>query len=483
MPGRHESADSEKDTAYVDQHCRITVVGERRQADLAVPAGAPIASYVGALARMCGQPRNDVMPAAWSLSPALGAPFAPERSLAELGVFDGAVLYLRDVIRDEFADPVVHDVAERVAEVAESRLHRRWDSRARTFTVFAFGLGWLVAALIVLSLRHQAGTSTLEDLAVVCGIVLPALAWTANEREWPVPRGLRQAMALGAVPFLALAAHLISVTAPWFARLDAPGGDLSPIGLAVAALVVGSLVGALLAYVAAPTATTCVVLLAGLVVAVLGVGLACARADLDQSAMAVSVVAFALLLLSPLTAARIVAFVDGLAATRASADERDEDPVDTAVGRAATVLVGWSAALALVIGACLVPMAVSRSDYSAAAAGCLGLALLLRAGVARLTSEVVPLLLAGAVGLFTLLTVGPGHAHWPSWTSPVGTVLIGGLLIVYGLRRLMRRPELPAKDRPRWMSNTSSMLGGTGAALAIAAFGVFGWFVQLGQHI
>jgi uncharacterized membrane protein len=458
----------------VDQHCRITVVGERRQADLAVPAGAPIASYVGALARLCGQPRNDIMPAAWSLAPALGSPFAPERSLAELGVFDGAVLYLSDAIGQEFADPVVHDVAERVAEVAESRLHRRWNARARTFTIFAFGLGWLVAALIVLAARHEVGTATLEDLAVVFGILLPALAWTATEREWPVPRQLRRALALSAVPFLALAAHTIS-SAPYFSRLDGPGDDLTRAGLTAAALVVGALIGALLAYVAAPSEVTCVVLLAALIGAILGVGLAAARASFDQSAMSVAVVGFALLMLSPMTAARIVAFIDGLAQTRAAADEQEEDPVDAAVGRAATVLVGWSGSLA--------PMAVSHSGYCAAAAGCLGLALLLRAGVARLTSEVVPLLLAGAVGLFTLLTVAPGHAHWPTWTSPVGTVLIGAVLIVYGLRRLMRRPELPALDRPRWMSNFSSMLGGTGAALAIAAFGVFGWFVQLGHHI
>ena len=467
----------------MDQHCRITVVGERRQADLAVPAGAPIASYVGALARMCGQPRNDIMPAAWSLAPALGSPFAPERSLAELGVFDGAVLYLRDAIGEEFSDPVVHDVAERVAEVAESRLHRRWDARARTFTVLALGLGWLVAALIVLDVRHAVSTAALEDLAVACGILLPALVWTAAERDWPVPRHLREAMALSAVPFLALGAHTIS-TAPWFARLDGPGDALTRAGLTAAALVVGALVGALLAYIATPSETTCVVLLAGLVGAIVGVGLAAARADLDQSATTVAVVGFALLLLGPLTAARIVAFIDGLARTPVAVDERDdEDPVDTAVGRAATVLVLWSSTLAAVIGACLVPMAASRSGYCAAAAGCLGLALLLRAGVARLTSEVVPLLLAGSAGLFTLLTVGPGHAHWPTWTSPAGTVVIGGVLIIYGLRRLMRSPQPPVKDRPRWMSNASSMLGGTGVALAIAAFGVFSWFVRLGTHI
>jgi hypothetical protein len=466
----------------VDQHCRITVVGERRQADLAVPAGAPIASYVGALARMCGQPRNDIMPAAWSLAPSLGAPFPPERSLAELGVFDGAVLYLRDVIAEEFADPVVHDVAERVAEVAESRLHRRWDARARTLTVFSLGLGWLLAALIVLAARHQAGIATLEDLSVVFGILLPILAWTATERDWPVPRPLRSAMALSAVPLLALAARTIS-TAPYFDHLDGPGGALTGGGLTAAALVIGALVGAFFAYIAAPSELSCVVLLAALVAGVLGVALAAARASLDQSALAVAVLGFALLTLTPVSAARIVAFMDGTARAQGLADTSDEDPVATAVGRAATVLVCWSATLAAVIGTALVPLAASRSGYCAAAAGCLGLALLLRAGVARLTSEVLPLLLAGASGLFTLLMVGPGHLGWAGWVSPLAALAIGALLIVYGLRRLMRRPGLPAASRPRWMSGFSSMLGGTGAALAIAGFGVFGWFVHLGQHI
>ncbi|MEK8143045.1 hypothetical protein NKH18_15210 [Streptomyces sp. M10(2022)] len=43
----------------------------------------------------------------------------PEWSLAELGIVDGQVLYLRDVIADEFTEPVVHDVGERVAQVTQ----------------------------------------------------------------------------------------------------------------------------------------------------------------------------------------------------------------------------------------------------------------------------------------------------------------------------------------------------------------------------
>lgn len=99
------------------------------------------------------------------------------------------------------------------------------------------------------------------------------------------------------------------------------------------------------------------------------------------------------------------------------------------------------------------------------------------------TAEVVPLLLAGSCGLETLLLVGPGHLGWPGWFAPSGALAVGAVLVGYGLRRLMRRPGLPTAARPRWLSGFGSILGGTGAALAIAAFGVFGRIVELGHHI
>ncbi|MEV5755019.1 EsaB/YukD family protein [Actinoallomurus sp. NPDC052308] len=61
----------------MDEHCRITVVGERRQVDLAVPADAPITSYVNTLAELCARPETDVMPAAWSSVLPTGEPYAP----------------------------------------------------------------------------------------------------------------------------------------------------------------------------------------------------------------------------------------------------------------------------------------------------------------------------------------------------------------------------------------------------------------------
>ncbi|GAA4612915.1 hypothetical protein GCM10023195_55660 [Actinoallomurus liliacearum] len=77
----------------MDEHCRITVVGERLQVDLAVPADAPITSYVNTLAELCAQPEADVMPAAWSLALPTGEPYSPERSLNQLGIVDGHLVH------------------------------------------------------------------------------------------------------------------------------------------------------------------------------------------------------------------------------------------------------------------------------------------------------------------------------------------------------------------------------------------------------
>ncbi|MFF4899717.1 EsaB/YukD family protein [Streptomyces sp. NPDC001068] len=464
----------------MDEHCRITVVGERRKVDLAVPAGAPIVSYADTLARLCDQRESDIMPAAWTLGAATGSAFAPEWSLSELGVTDGQVLYLRDATADELDDPVVHDVAERVAEVSEGVLDRRWDSRARTYTLTALALAWLVATLSVLAVRHRPDAGVLVDLALAAGLVPPVAAWVAGERAWPVPAALRTAMALCAVPALALCA--------WSAALGQGTGRLgldgvmTRTGLAVAALAVGALLGAFLAAATAPAVTTSATVFTAAVATVLGVGLAALRADPVQAACVVTAVAFALLTVVPSAVSGTVAFTWRRVRMRVQEQPRD-DEVARAVRAATVLLVAWSGTLSLVLGGGLVVMAASGSPYANLAAGLLGFAVLLRAGSARLLAEVVPLLAAGTAGLFTLLVTGPERLGSGSWPGPVSSALAAAVLLVYGFRRMMRRPDLPAMARPRWLAGLGSVLAGASVALAVATFGAFGAVVGLGHHI
>ncbi|MBY8886968.1 EsaB/YukD family protein [Streptomyces sp. PTM05] len=465
----------------MDEHCRITVVGERRQVDLAVPAGAPIISYVDTLASLCDQNEADVMPAAWTLAPATGSPFAPEWSLSELGVVDGEILYLRDTVGHESAEPVVHDVAERVTDAVAGALERAWDARARTFTLLGLGLGWIVIALLVFAWRDQVDREALADLALLCGSVLPGLAWVAMERGWPVPPPLRMTLGLSAVPTLGLAAWALSQS-PGLGGLGL-SSSMTPGGLAATAITAGTLFGAFVAFIASPGVTTTAVLFGAALTAVLGTGLAVLRADTVETAAAAAIVIFALLTVIPSLVSRTVGFASRRIGMRAIEQDTDEDDVVGAVRAATRLLVTWSALLCLAFTTSVVVMAFSYSWCANAEAALLGFAFLLRAGSARLVAEVVPLLVAGAIALLSSLLFAPAHLGWGVWVAPLYALLLGAAMIVYGFRRLMRRPGVRSMERPRWTTAFGSFLAGGGVALAVATFGAFGSLVSLGHHM
>src|SRR5262245_6574499 len=108
----------------LDDRSRVTVVGARKRLDVSLPSEAPVGEYVGRLAELCGQDRRRVLPQAWSLSVPGRVSIPLGESLAEQGVTDGEVLYLRDLARDLDAAPVVEDIDEAVAAEAD-RLRRK----------------------------------------------------------------------------------------------------------------------------------------------------------------------------------------------------------------------------------------------------------------------------------------------------------------------------------------------------------------------
>ncbi|MEV0279355.1 type VII secretion integral membrane protein EccD [Streptomyces sp. NPDC050610] len=460
-----------------DEHCRITVVGERRQVDLAVPARAPIADYIDDLARMCELEESELMPAAWSLATSTTGPFEPERSLAEVGVVDGQLLYLRDLVAGEFDEAVVQDVAEQVSEASERLLDRRWDARARTVTVMACGLVWWIAALLLVVVLRPVDTAVTGTVAGALGLVLPALAWVAAERRWAVPASVRLALALCAVPCMAMASWTL------VAQRASEQSALTPAGVTALSLAGGVLVGAVLASVASMGVTTAAVLLGAFIATVLTAVLALLKADVAQCAAVVAVVAFGLLTIAPATAGRVAAFGFRRAAP-AGGSEPEGAELDAAVRTAMLLLALWGGVLSLVTAACLVVLGSDeRSPFAAAITACVGLGLLLRAGAAKVVIEVAPVGIAGAVGLFSLLLIGgPAQLGLPGWAGPLAVLAIGAVLVMYGFRRLMR-PELPPLRRPGWFGGMGAVLGAFAIPLTVAAFGVFGRLMGIGRNL
>ncbi len=107
---------------------RVTVVGDQRQIDVSLPADAPLAEQLPMVLRLLSVPSSPV-PVRWVLStPELG-PLARDRSLDEVGILDGMVLYLTEgaaAAPPPFVDDVESAAADTVAEVAPA-----WDAAPR----------------------------------------------------------------------------------------------------------------------------------------------------------------------------------------------------------------------------------------------------------------------------------------------------------------------------------------------------------------
>jgi type VII secretion integral membrane protein EccD len=445
-----------------DDRCLVTVVGERKRVDLAIPARSPIAEYAPRLAGLCGQDDDDALPGAWSLGLAGHRTLPLATSLAEAGVADGQTLYLRDLGEGEADEPIVLDLDELVTDAAERGGGPPWDARARALTTLLAGLLWLVAASAVLS--RVAGVSPLTGpLAAGVGLTLPLVALTMRRRGSRTgPAAVLTA--LGAVPCLAVAGWLL------------PGS--APSGGATMAAAVGANLGALAALAAVPGLATVAVELGAVIAAALAGLLLGIHAHPAQGAAVVAVVCYGLLTLAPWAAGQLAA----VAPFRSRRTRNEVEVVPSAVRSARALLVGWTAATSAILAIALVVLAGSGTSAGLALSACLAVAVLLRAGTARLAIEVVPAVAAGAAGLFAVFLHPPAWLAIPADAAPLPLFAAGTALLAAGLLAL-QRPARPDSPRPRWLGLLSTGCAMAGVPLMLAVLGAFQHLVSLGQHL
>ncbi|MCO6000184.1 EsaB/YukD family protein [Actinoallomurus rhizosphaericola] len=450
-----------------DERCRITVVGERRSVDLAVPAHAPIAEYVPMLADMCGQADSDAMPAAWSLAPAGGAPFEPGQSLGAVGVLDGETLYLRDVLQGELDGPVAADIAEQVAELDDDGVE--WNTRTRAYTTLALGLVVALAGAGALGIGSY-DVPVLGPVLFAAGVASAALAWVAGLKAWPLPLGLRLALAMAACPFLALAALVLPLSG----------------AASLVAVVVTASIGAFAAYLAVPAISTMVLqLVCGLVV-VPAIALAALRADRTEAAAVVAVVTFFLIGALPRISAQVAAVPPGPA---------QMEDVEATVRRIQRLLIFLNALCCLVVAVCLVVLSGADDWFALGLVLSLSLALLCRASTSRLRAVVAAVLAGAVTGLTALVLRAPGHvfgphghltgAHVPGWSAPLVTLTAGVLVVWWGLVLCFRSSLQSADfaDRWSWPGPFANFLGALSVPLAAGVFGVFDALMKAGGRM
>lgn len=444
-----------------DERCRVTVVGERRRVDLALPAQAPIAEYVPRLASLCGQPESESMPSVWSLAESGGSSLALGDSLAGAGIVDGATLYLLDQRAAELGELTVTDLDEQVAAAQEDG--SLWSARRRAQCVVGAGLLFMVVSAALLGARQTAGLSTLLfGLAALCSALL---AWYAESKNWPLPRAMRQVLALAACPLMACFGLGAPVQGPVVTPMLVAGG---------------AVLGALAALVALPAPATVVLQLLTLAAALFIVPLTAFHAGVTGSAAAVAMVLFLLTGLLPRITSQIAVLVPAGPDTGAPA--LDSGDVADIVRRGNGLLTFLSVVTGTVLAAALITLTLSRGVCGLLLVACVSVGLLLQAGSVRVLTAVIPQLAAGVVGLLALAVRVPEYVLDSRAAGPLAAFAVGVVLVACGIFLAFGAALRPVEqERPTWPGALATFLVVVSLPLAAGVFGLFGRLANLGS--
>jgi type VII secretion integral membrane protein EccD len=452
-----------------DDRCRITVVGESRRVDLAIPARAPIAEYVPRLAELCGAAESDALPAVWSLAEAGGAPLSPGDSLAGAGVLDGATLYLWDTREGEALDLVVTDLDEQIAEAQED--DTVWSARTRALATLCAGLLVVVISAGWLGVRHPTLTSVSIAVAVfpVAALCSALIAWYSTRKVWPIPSAVRQAFALVTCPLMASAG------------LGEPvrGAVITPVLVCVAASV-----GALAGMVALPAVSTVVLMILTTITAVFTIPLVAGHAGMTASAALVGTAIFLAVSVLPWVNSRIAILVPG--EHDVSGPAVDGEDVARVVGRGNRLLIFLSVLTSAVMTVCLLLLSASADPFAFGLLACVSVGLLLQATSVRLLAAVAPQLAAGTVGLIALAVRLPEVAFGMPTLGPAIALLSGLVLAGVGLTLAFSttlRPSSIDDERPQWPASVAVLLSVASIPLTVGVFGVYDTLANLGSGL
>jgi type VII secretion integral membrane protein EccD len=424
---------------------RVTVVGAGRSVDLVLPSTQPVGLLMPDLLQLVGDE-----PAGTAHGRRLvrtgGDALAPETTLAEAGISDGAVLWLVDQDATP-APPLVHDVVTAAAEDHDRRAGR-WGPAARRRAATAgvalacTGIAWLLA-------RAGAGPRSLAVTALAV-----ALAGIAATR---VRAPVGSALTLGGGGAALVAVEAAAGAAGW-----------SLAGRLVAGAAVVAVVTVLLGL-TSPLGRDGVtgggVLL--VLAAAWGAG-AWAGLPADRLAALMAVLASMLLGLLPrfaLSASGLVTLDD----RRAGGLEVPRQDVATALDaahRGLVIATAGTAASAVLAGRLLLD---APTPWSVALAACLCALLATRARAYPLTGEVLALL-AGAGTLLAMLLV-----PWAGGGTPAGPVAVLGLVLVALLALLAVEPPEHVRARLRRAGDLVEAVAVAAAIpLAVGVLGVYG---------
>ncbi|GAA3478424.1 hypothetical protein GCM10018966_029540 [Streptomyces yanii] len=431
----------------------MTLVGERRRADIVLPSDTPIGQLLPDILQLLDD-RAASRPMTRQLITSDGSALPHDSTLSSAEVADGAVLRL---VRAHSAPPapVVHDVTDLVADDLDLQAWR-WRPAARrasagvatvTFAVVAallarqeFELGALAGALVAVTLVLLAAGALVArigqgNLGLATALLLASgglgilTAWTAADAyDWP-----------GTARLAAVAAALVVVLLLL--------GYFSPLGR-------GGLIGA--------AATAAITLVWEAVAAV--------QSDLSRLGAVMAVFSVVLLGLLP----RLALMASGLTAL----DDRRSGGISVSRHQVGNALAATHRGLALATtvtavsataGGWLLTQADRPTVWTMALPSLVALVLLSRARAFPLVAEVVALFAASAVLVVRLVMVWMHHS---GGAGPLAVLCAAALL---PLLVLAVQPPEHVQVRLRRMGDLVESIGVVGLfPLAVGAFGLYG---------
>ncbi|MFI6863459.1 type VII secretion integral membrane protein EccD [Streptomyces sp. NPDC050421] len=432
---------------------RVTLVGERRRADIVLPSDTPVGQLLPDILQLLDD-RAAARPLTRQLLTADGSALPHDSTLASAGIGDGAVLRL---VRTHAAPPapVVHDVTDQVADNLDMQAWR-WRPASRRAGAGATTVAFAVIAAL-LARREFPLTALAGALAAVTVVLLVAGALVARLGQGN--RGLATALLLASSGLGILTAWTAADAYDWSGalRLAAVAGAVtlslallgffSPLGR-------GGLIGAM-----ATAALT-----------VVWEGVAAVTSDLARLGAVMAVVSVVLLGLLP----RIALMASGLTAL----DDRRSGGVSVSRHDVGNALAATHRGLAL---------ATLATSVSAAAAGWLltladrptvwtvllpslvAVVLLSRARAFPLVAEVVALFAAAAVLVVRLVMLWMDHA---GGAGPIAVLCAAALL---PLLALAVEPPEHVRVRLRRTADLVESIGVVGLfPLTVGVFGMYG---------
>ncbi|MZF55308.1 type VII secretion integral membrane protein EccD [Streptomyces sp. SID5594] len=433
---------------------RVTLVGERRRADIVLPSDTPIGQLLPDILQLLDD-RAASRPLTRQLLTSDGSALPHDSTLASAGVSDGAVLRL---VRIHAAPPapVVHDVTDQVADTLDLQAWR-WRPAARRVAAGASTVAFSVVAALLA--RREFPLDTLAGaLAAVTAVLLVGGALCA--RIGAGNRGLATALLFVSGGLGVLTAWTAADAYDWSgpARLAAVAaavilallllGFFSPLGR-------GGLIGA------------------GATAAVTAVWEAVAAVESDPARLGAVMAVFSVVLLGMLP--RLALMASGLTAL----DDRRSGGVSVSRHDVSNALAATHRGLALATVATavsataagwLLTLSARPTVWTVLLPSVVAVVLLSRARAFPLVAEVVALFAAAAVLVVRLVMLWMEQASGSS-----GPVILLGVAALLPLLALSVEPPEHVRVRLRRTADLVESIGMVGLfPLAIGVFGVYG---------